>query len=66
LPSQRSSKVHASPSSHGVPAGWSVQSATVRLLVPALLARGLRPAPLPEILGLTGVWRAVAPPSAAP
>ena len=28
-------------------------AATVRLLVPALAARGLRPAPLPELLGLT-------------
>ena len=27
-------------------------AATVRLLVPALLARGLKPAPLPELLGL--------------
>ncbi len=39
-------------------------AATVRLLVPALLARGLRPAPLPEVLGLAGASGAVVSPSA--
>jgi len=39
-------------------------AATVRLLVPALAARGLRAGPLPEVLGLAGVSRAVAPPAA--
>ncbi|TMB07282.1 MAG: hypothetical protein E6J71_29770 [Deltaproteobacteria bacterium] len=39
-------------------------AATVRLLVPALAARGLHAGPLPEVLGLAGVSRAVAPPAA--